>query len=280
MKDIKIAIAQFAPKFADINANVTRQVEWAKEAREKGAQIIVFPELSITGYCLKDLSLDFSLKPDSEKLKPILEASEDIAIITSFPELGDDYVPRISAAMFYKNRLIHLYQKIHPPTDGMFQELRYFGRGDQIRAFDTSWGRMGLVICRDLWHPEEAFILSADGAELIIAPSAIPARGLSSDGFKITTSFEMLVYTQAFANQVYFLLCNRVGFEDGIGFVGSSVGYSPEGRMLYKMPEFDEKLEIINLEGHRLATAREKAGFSRERRLDLFEREIKRINNA
>lgn len=277
MKKHRLAIAQISSKFANIRFNVEKHVQTALQAKKDGADIALFPELGLSGYSLRDLALQLALKPDSSELESILKASKEIAIVCSFPELCPDHVVRISAALFDKGEIVHIYRKVHPPTHGMFEELRYFGRGDRIRAFDTRFGRMGLMICRDFWHPEQAFVLARDGAEIILGCSAIPARSLNIKGFAVSGSFESTVRTIATSCQIYAASSNKVGFEDGVAFMGASVAFSPTGRQIARLPEIDEKVEIVDVCLDEVGNARFKGSLYREQQPDLIELELERI---
>lgn len=277
MKRYKLATAQISSKFANVRLNVEKHTHTSLQAKKDGADIVLFPELGLSGYSLRDLTLQLALKPDSLELEPILKASREIAIVCSFPELCPDHVVRISAAMFDRGEIVHVYRKVHPPTHGMFEELRYFGRGDSIRAFDTRFGRMGMMICRDFWHPEQAYVLARDGTEIILGCSAIPARSLNAKGFAVSGSFESTVRSIATCNQVYAASSNKVGFEDGVAFMGASVAFSPTGRQVAKLPEIDEKVEIFDICLDEVSNARFKGSLYREQQPDLIEFELERV---
>ncbi len=275
----KIALAQIAPKFGDVSFNINKHLEWISKAKEKGADVVVFPELALTGYSLKDLSSEIAICSDGKELELIRKASKDIGIVVSFPELGDDFIPYISMGFFYGGELVHLYRKVHPPTHGMFEELKFFGVGNSIRAFDTPWVRMGMMVCRDIWHPELAFVLSADNAVFMIASSAIPARNLSAGGFGVQDSMKRTVQNMALTNQSWVVVCNRVGIEDGVSFLGGSVVCSPSGKVVVELPVLEEALEIVEIDLEQLRRDRDSLNLVRERRLDLISREINRIKN-
>jgi NAD+ synthase (glutamine-hydrolysing) len=275
----KVALAQVAPKFGDVSFNINKHLEWIFKAKEKGADIVVFPELALTGYSLKDMSSEIAIRPDGKGLEPIRRASKDIGIVVSFPELGDDFIPYISMGFFYGGELVHLYRKVHPPTHGMFEELKFFGVGNSIRAFDTPWVRMGMMVCRDIWHPELAFVLSADNATFMVASSAIPARNLSAGGFGVQDSMKRTVQNTALTNQSWVVMCNRVGIEDGVSFLGGSLVCSPSGKIVKELPILEEALEIVEIDLEQLRRDRDSLNLVRERRLDLISREINRIKN-
>lgn len=272
-----IAVAQISPIFADIPGNVRKHLSWIESAKEKGADIVIFPELGISGYGLKDLSSEVAIKPHGDELKHIRDASFDIGVIVSFPELGDDYISYISSAFFYQGELIHLYRKIHPPTHGMFEEIKYFGVGNQIRAFNTPWSRMGMMICRDIWHPEVAYTLSLDGALCMIATSAIPARNLDCKGFAVQQSMKRTIQNMALTNQSWVVLSNRVGTEDGVAFLGGSMVCSPSGKVVCELDILEEQMKVVTIDMEQLRRDRDALNLVRERKTRLVLSQLRRI---
>ncbi len=273
----KVALAQYQPIFGNISENIKKHIEWISSAKEKGADIVVFPELALSGYTLKDLASELSLRRDSDEISELADASKDIAVVTSFPLLDDDYVSYIAMGFFYDGKLQHTYKKVHPPTHGMFEELKYFGEGDSIGAVDTPFGRVGMMICRDIWHPEHSYILSVDGASIFVVSSAIPARNLGKNGFGIENSMDRAVSSIASSNQAWVITVNRVGFEDGITFLGNSSICSPSGSIIKKLPLLDESMEIVEIDMDELRKSRATLDFVRERKNDLILKELKRI---
>lgn len=270
----RIALAQLSPKFADVKANISKTTDYCNIAIENKAQIIVFPELFLSGYMVQDLALPLSIGLNSSTLDPIKEISKKITVITSFPRLGDDGIPKISSVFFHNGKILAHYDKTNLPTHGMFDEMRYFGKGDSLKSFDTPFGKIGLLVCRDVWHPELAFVYSVQGAKIIIASSAIPARNLSEDGFKIAKSLERTIANSAFCNQLFFVSCNRVGIEDGLTFLGNSRVCSPNGSTILELPELDEAIGFADIDLDEVAKARMKTSLVRERRTDLVKKEL------
>ncbi|MBP7732177.1 MAG: hypothetical protein KA140_00205 [Caldisericia bacterium] len=280
MSAIKVAVAQTASVFANIKANIEKALDFASKAKTENANLVVFPELSLTGYTLQDLTLPLSLRLDSPALEPLLRLSKEIAIVTSFPRMCDDGISRISSIFLDEGRIVSVYDKICLPTHGMFDEMRYFGRGEKLQAFQTRFGKFGMLICRDIWHPELSFVYSAGGAQMIITPSAIPARNLSDKGFGVAASLERTVANTAFCNQMFVVLCNRVGIEDGVSFLGNSRVCSPNGKTLMVMPELEESLRYATVDFSELPVARMKMSLVRERRLDIVARELERLEDT
>lgn len=277
MNGIKLAVAQISPVFANINDNIEKTLELASKAKSEGASIVVFPELSLTGYNLQDLTLQLSIKLESPILEPILKFSKEIAIVSSFPRMCDDGISRISSVFFDEGKIVSVYDKICLPTHGMFDEMRYFGRGEKLQSFQTRFGKIGMLVCRDIWHPELSYVYSAQGAEIVIVPSAIPARNLTNKGFTITGSLDRTVANTAFCNQLFVVLCNRVGIEDGISFLGNSRVCAPNGRVLCELPELEESIGYAQINSGEISLARAKTSLVRERRNDIIVRELRKL---
>jgi predicted amidohydrolase len=265
------------PVFANTKANIEKTIEFALKAKSEEASIIVFPELSLTGYSLQDLTLQLSMKLDSTLLEPILNLSKDIAIVTSFPRLCEDGITRISSVFFDEGKIVSVYDKICLPTHGMFDEMRYFGRGEKLQSFQTRFGKIGLLVCRDIWHPELAYVYSAQNAQMVIVSSAIPARNLTDNGFGVAASLEITIANTAFCNQFFVVMCNRVGIEDGVTFLGNSRVCSPTGKTMLELPEFKESLDYAQIDFCELSVSRAKTSLVRERRNDIVLRELGKL---
>src|SRR5690606_31170911 len=131
------------------------------------ADLLIFPELSLTGYVLQDLVPMVALKP--VKTDPIFshlfKASQKLDLVVGFVEEDRRNRFFISAAYLSKGELIHTHHKVYLPTYGLFDEGRFFAWGDSIKAFDTRFGRMGMLICEDFWHASPPYLLWLDGAD-------------------------------------------------------------------------------------------------------------------
>ncbi len=168
MKDLRVALAQFSPRLGDLEANLTTHLDCLVRARDAGADLVVFPELSLTGYHLSDQVPEVAVPLDSEPLRRIQHASETIDVVVGFVEDAPGHRFHNAAAYFSAGRPAHVHRKLYLPTYGMFQEGREFAAGETLRAFDTDHGPAGLLICEDLWHATSP------------APGCWPSRARSS----------------------------------------------------------------------------------------------------
>ena len=147
---LRIALAQIEPVLGDLEENVARHLVWARRAIGKGAQLLVFPELSLTGYSLQDLVADVALPLDDPgPIRALLEMSRRIAMVIGLVEETPGHRYHNSAVFLSGGRACHVHRKVYLPTYGMFDEGRFFAAGDRLEAFSTPFGRMGLLVCED-----------------------------------------------------------------------------------------------------------------------------------
>lgn len=280
---MKIAIAQICPVLGDPGHNLIRHLELAKEARTRGADIIIFPELSLTGYTLRDLVPDMAITPGrSEIFNKLVEASREIEMVVGFVEEMENNPGLFynSAAYLSGGKILHLHRKVFLPTSGMFEEGRFFAAGKSFKCFSSKWGRIGLLICRDFLHLGSSYCLMADGASLIITISAAPGRGVSdlqAQGFETSHMWELMGETIAFFSSSFVVYCNRVGVEDGATFAGGSFIYSPFGKLITKLPYIDESLLVQEIDLEEVRKARKSWPFRRDERPEVIWQSLEKI---
>ncbi|MCS6805425.1 MAG: nitrilase-related carbon-nitrogen hydrolase [Acidobacteriota bacterium] len=280
---IKVALAQIKPALGDLQRNLDVHLELTRQAADAGAQVIVFPELSLTGYYLEDLVPDVAIDPTrSDTLDQLLNLGQqyDIDLVIGFIEVASDYRFFNSAAYLSQGQIAHIHRKVYLPTYGMFDEGRFVAAGDVLRAFDTRYGRMGILICEDLWHPSTLYLMAHDGAQVLLAMSAGPGRGLRlPDKLGSMYAWEAITRSAAQSYMLYVVYVNRVGVEDGVIFSGGSELIDPFGRCLVKAKTFDEDLCYGLIDALEVRRARTIYPLLRDERLDLTLRELTRIYN-
>lgn len=280
---IKVALAQIKPALGDVERNLNVHRHTIGRAADAGAQLIVFPELSLTGYYLEDLVSDVAIDPGhSDTLGQLITLGQqhDIDIVVGFVEVASDYRFFNSAAYLSQGQIVYIHRKVYLPTYGMFDEGRYLAAGDVLRAFDTRLGRMGLLICEDLWHPSTLYLMAHDGAQVLLAMSAGPGRGLRlPDKLGSMYAWEAITRSAAQSYMLYVVYVNRVGVEDGVIFSGGSELIDPFGRCLIKAKTFDEDLCFGQIDALEVRRARTIYPLLRDERLDLTLRELQRIYN-
>lgn len=280
-----VCLAQINPVLGDFTRNLERHLEIIEIARSQGAELCVFPELSLTGYFLKDLVPEISISLRDDRLAPLCEAADGIAVVAGLVEEAADYRSFNTAIYLEKGRIRHAHRKIFLPTYGLFEEQRYFAAGDRVRAFDTALGRMALLTCEDMWHAAPPLIAAQDGAKVIIVPSAGPLRGAEATSQRRAepdsgATWEVLNRFHAKANGVYVLYANRVGFEDGINFGGGSHAVSPSGQIEVKASILDEVLVEVHVDHAKIRRERIESPLFRDEDLGLILREIERIQRG
>ncbi|HWP81163.1 MAG TPA: nitrilase-related carbon-nitrogen hydrolase [Bacteroidota bacterium] len=276
--NLKVALAQIDSKVGNVDDNLRHHLEVADRAKRRGAKLILFPELSLTGYSLKDLVWDVALQRSDSVLSPLLKKSKDISMAVGFVESGENHAI-YNAAMFLEDGVVkHVHRKVYPPTYGMFEEGRYFSAGRGVSAFDSKHGRFGMLICEDLWHVSLPYLLALDGAEGILCLTASPTRlagETSSLGIAEVNHEQHRAYARLLS--LYVVWCNRVGFEDGVNFWGGSTVTSPSGETIAQGKEFNEDLVVAELSSHEVMRARRFSRHFLDEKPDMVVRELRRI---
>jgi predicted amidohydrolase len=277
MKKFTIALAQIDSVLGDIKKNVAKHTEWIIRAKEGGADLIVFPELSLTGYSIKDGNWDLALRAEeSDLLKPLLDESRDISILAGCVEEGTELAMYNSAFLFEDGRVVSAHRKNYLPTYGMFEEARYFSPGKSVRACNSKLGKLGVLVCEDLWHLPLPYILAKDGAQVMIGLVASPTR-LAGEEARLQIAEVNSEQHRALARYIssYVVFCNRVGYEDGVNFWGGSEVIGPDGNTLVQAKLFGEDLVFAEIEVRR---ARRLSRHFLDDDIDLVRKELLRIS--
>lgn len=228
-EDITIALAQISCRVGDKRQNIETMKKMAKSAQRIHADLIAFPELSLTGYTVRDRAYEMAeTVPDGPSLQEIetLAKNANVHIIFGMIEKAAkaEAVLHNTAVLVGPKGYIGKYQKMYLPTHSVFEEKRYFRPGYHTPIFQTDVGRIGLFICYDVYFPEVSRLLSVKGANLIVCISASPSvrRGF----------FETLTAARAMENSVFLAFVNLAGIEDGLQFWGGSRVIAPSGSII------------------------------------------------
>ncbi|MEN4042470.1 MAG: nitrilase-related carbon-nitrogen hydrolase, partial [Anaerolineaceae bacterium] len=271
---VKLALAQINTRLGDVQANLQKHLEWIEKARSEQADLLIFPELSLTGYVLQDLAVTVAHHPapDDPVFAPLLEASRDIDLVVGFVDEDTRHRFFISAAYLSQGAVVHIHHKVYLPTYGLFDEARFFAWGDSVRAFDTRFGRVGLLICEDFWHASPPYLLWLDGADLFLFISASPGRGLS-DAPQLETARWVDHINMAYAGLFTSFVAhtNRVGYEDGLNFWGGAAVYDPNGDVLARGPQHEEALTFCEIDLNQLHRTRARLPLLRDERTSLMQ---------
>jgi len=276
---MKIALAQISPHLGDTRKNLDLHLRTIEKARRRKADLIVFPELSLTGYTLMDLVPDVALEPDkAPPFRKLAAWSRRIDIVLGFVEERGKGLFYNSAAYLSGGRIVHIHRKAFLPTGGMFEEAKFFAPGRSFRTFGTSFGRVGLLVCRDFLSYGAGYALFAGGADFVIIISAAPGRGMTTDEAFVTSHmWELMGEAISYFSTAFVVYCNRAGFEDGKVFAGGSFIFGPDGRGLVKAPEAEEDLIMTDLRLDDIRAARKKWTFLRDDRPEVILRSLQRI---
>lgn len=278
---IKIALAQISSRLGDLEANMEKHLAYVEKAVAEKADVVVFPELSLTGYSLKDAVFDVALPVTDPRLAPLIKASEKICIIVGLVELTNQFEAKNTNLFLDGGRIVSRHRKVYLPTYGVFEEKRYFTPGNRFRAFDTRLGRIGMLICEDFWHPSSSMLLALDGALAVFASSAGIVRGVQGQKTpENIQNWENLTRTSANVFTSYFILCNKVGVEDGLIFWGGSEIIDPHGKQVLKAPYYDETMVSAEIDWLKLKHARLHTTILSDERIDLVSEELERIASA
>jgi predicted amidohydrolase len=278
-KPTVIAIAQVNPRLGDLDFNLSMHLDRIAQARDLGAEIIVFPELSLTGYLLKDLTADASQNLEKSALvQNLASESRDIAVLAGLVEEADDFIYYNSAVLFEGGSISHVHRKVYLPTYGMFDEERYFSPGSMIRSFDSFFGCGAILICEDYWHPSSVYLAAQDGAVVHFYLSNAPLRGMTlPDEITSTDIAEGMARVSSQLYGVYTVFSNRTGYEDGICFAGGSCVISPTGSVIARADREKEELLLAELDPDQVRRARTFFPLMGDEKLDMVHRELTRI---
>jgi predicted amidohydrolase len=271
-------LAQIAPVLGDRQRNVAKHLEQIAAAQREQADLIVFPELSLTGYFLRDMVPEVAMNRSSLEIAELIEAASPMGLVAGFVEEAEGHQFYNAAFHAEAGHLVHVHRKVYLPTYGLFEEQRYFSAGKRFRAFNSArFGRMGILVCEDLWHVSAATIMQAEEVDVLICIINSPARGV--DGPKIGTAetYELLARTFSQLLGAMVIVVNRVGFEDGLCFFGNSMVVGADGRIIAQAPQFDECLTTVTCDLAELRRERLITPLGRDEQLLLTIEELERI---
>src|SRR6187551_3941397 len=278
---LTVALAQIAPRLGALEANLATHHALLDEARGKGADLVVFPELGLTGYQLQDLASEVAMRLDDPRLATLAGATHGLSAVVSFVEESADHRLFIAAALIEDGEIRHVHRKLYLPTYGLFDERRFFAAGDLLRAVPSSLGAgIGLAVCEDFWHLSVPQLLALDGAQILINVSSSPGRDLAATnevGLGTATSWRTLMRTYAQLTTSFVIFCNRVGVDESITFWGGSEVIGPTGAAILSAPLYDEGLFVAEIATADIRRERISLPLLRDERPEFQVRELSRI---
>lgn len=269
-------MAQIAPVLGDVDANFELSRQAVREAKEKGANLVVFPELSMTGYSLGQVSDEVSIEATDPRIAELADEAGDLSVVIGFHEDGSGVRTYNSAAYLEGGQILHLHRKLYLPTYGIFEERKHFSPGQNMRAFTSTFGRMAMMICNDAWQPTLGFLAVQDFARVLLIPtnsadSRFPDDLDTTEYWRDITEFYGRMY------ECYVVFVNRVGSEGDLDFWGNSHVVDPWGKTIVEAPLRDEAILTADLDLQGVLKRRRKVPLLKEARLSLLNRELHRL---
>mgnify|MGYP001573681456 CR=1 FL=1 len=281
MQRLRLALAQVAPRLGLLDENLARHRALIGEARAAGADLVVFPELGLTGYQLQDLAGEVAMRLDDPRLGALAAHTDGLSAIVSFVEESADHRLFIAAALIEDGRLVHVHRKLFLPTYGLFDERRVFAAGDVLRATPSRLGAgIGIGICEDFWHLTVPQLLALDGARILVNVTSSPGPDLAATnevGLGTATSWRTLMRTYAQLTTSFVVFCNRVGVDESISFWGGSEVIGPSGEAIFSAPLYDEGLYTVDVSLADVRRERIALPLLRDERPEWNARELGRI---
>lgn len=275
-RTLKVGAAQFASEVGDVDANVDRHLDWIARGHEAGLDLLVLPELSLTGHYGPERLLDAAMRRDDPRLTRLAEAAGDMAVTVGFIEEAPAAQFHNAAAILRRGRMIHLHRKVNIPTYGKLEEGKHYASGRFVETveLDADW-RAGLLICADLWNPALTHLAFLHGATLLVAPvsSGVEAVGADFDnpgGWALTMRFYAMMYGAPA------IMVNRTGTERDLTFWGGSRIVDAFGREL-AVAGTGEELIAAELEYDQVRRARHLLPTVRDSNIALVRRETDRL---
>lgn len=268
---MRVALAQSDPVLGDVEENTRRSREAVRRARSEGADLLVLPELTLTGYALGLVSDDVSRSTDDPEITQLAEEADGLGCVVGFAEAGRVHTYN-SAAYLERGVVRHVHRKLYLPTYDIWEERKHFTPGDTMRSFDTDIGRVAVLICSDAWQPALAVVAVQDGARVLIVPANSTSRRpeIEAEWRDVNRFYARMLET-------YVVFVNRVGAEGELSFWGGSHVYDPWGELVAEAPGGEEAFVTAELDLANVRRRRREMPLVKEARLALLSRELDRL---
>ena len=270
MHRVRIALAQLDCRLGDLDENVRRAREAVSAARIGGADLVVFPELQLSGYALGRGEVEAAACSPAEASS----LAEGVAAVVGFQERNGDR--RYNSSVYAEDgEPLHVHRKLYLVDYPPFDEDKLFEPGQASRAFDTALGRMAMLICNDAWQPFLPSLAVHDGAEILLVPSCSSTAVPEAEAYwrELTRFYARML-------ECYVVFVNRVGDEAGFTFWGGSHVVDPRGEVVAEAPRHEEALLFADVELEQVAVRRSELPLVGDPRLDLLRSELTRLAAA
>ena len=239
---MRVVLAQISPKLK--KTTIEEFANYLKDV-DKSVDLVVLPELALNGYLLKDAVFEDAY--DANEIEEFAKLAQGFDLVFGAVLQEEN---RFFNSAFYcsSGKIILIHRKTSLPNYGLFQEARFFFKGESIEPFISRFGKTFVVICEELYNASIIEKIASNRADLVIVISNSPSRGFSEDGLLIQKQWESLLGTTALLSGANVIFVNRVGFEDGLGFWGGSCVLNPKTQLLKRAELFQEQKLMVDID--------------------------------
>ena len=281
MTRLRVGLGQLAPALGRVDENLAAHEAMIDGARSAGVNLLVFPELGLTGYLLQDLNAEVAMAADDPRLAALAKRAGPMSTVVGFVERAPDEQLLIAAALMEDGEVRHVYRKSYLPNYGLFDERRFFGAGTQLRAVDSRLGvRLGLCICEDFWHLPVPYLLALDGAQVLGNISSSPGRDVAATtegGLGTAQSWSTIMRAYAQLTTTFVVFVNRVGVDESVTFWGGSQVIDPAGDVVFAAPLLQSGLFTAEIDLDAVRRERTALPLLRDERPEFVLRNLERL---
>ncbi len=270
---LNVAVVQISPDVGEIEANLEKVRQFHRRALEEGADLAIFPELTMSGYTLGDQIPKYALTRNNLVFQELLELSRDLPLIIGYVERSPRGHIFNAGALMDGGEVVHVHRKVYLPNYSLWEEQKRFARGRRLDVFPYKGFRFGLFLCNDFWYPSMHCLAALDDAEIfvVLANSALDIEGMNP------RAWDMLIRTPALIYGGYVVFVNRVGNEHGWSFWGGSTVVAPFG-LSAAMAETGEEILHATINREEIEKARDSLPIVRDMDIDFTLRELQHIS--
>lgn len=274
---MRVALAQTDCALGEVDANLATAREEVEKSAEQGADLVVFPELSLHGYHLGALPRDVSVEAQDPRLRDLSALGPDVLV-----GFHEHTVLRAynTAAYYAGGTLLHAHRKLYLPNYLSWEERKHVSPGQSLRAYgltkSPSGGRGATLVCNDAWQPVLPWIAVQDGAEVLFVPTN-SAASLDPEAMDTGSYWDTLLSYTARMLQCWIVFVNRVGNEHGAAFWGGSRVVDPRGTVVAQAPKWEAALVTVDIDLSEARRQRRAVPLVAEARLGLIDREVRRL---
>jgi len=275
---MRISLAQLDPRLGDIDANIELAHAAVATAVGDSTDLIVFPELFLSGYSVGDVDADLSMRPNDPRIEKLARSAGAAGLTVGFVEAGPPGPHTYNSTAYYEGgQLVHVHRKLYLPAYAPFEERNHFTPGPRLRAFDAGPDtRMAVLCCNDAWQPQLAFLAVQDGAHILLVPAA-SAQSRSPEHYDTDEYWHDITRFYGRMFQVFVVFVNRVGTEGGLQFWGGSHVVGPWGNVVAEAAQKQQEILTIDVALADSRRRRRQVPLVKEARLGLLHREIMRL---